>query len=352
MGKKMNTINSTDLTIDKREYTVQYPTTNSIITTSMRIIDGTDNMQSLEFLLDTQLQKNNDALINVALNLAPSQAVASLIYNTMHKVINNGFDDMGNENSGSSSIKYQIIAIPIIIVAGSNEQKIITSFLNNRDIDDFISTNNIFAPQTKWYISNKLINPESISHFTPSQIYHWIRSDKFKNDKFPFALTSEDINVASHGVFSRLLLGKIEYEGEVSIHNIINFDNYQKYSNLLMKIIIDNLKTNDVTLFPIPFPPCYLSISFVNISNYHKEISLSVNMSNVMRKIRLNNLTPIAIIETMPHGVQITIMSKNNDIYKEIQLWALNNYDDINYVIDIITGLLKDLQVEYKIFCA
>ncbi len=117
---------------------------------------------------------------------------------------------------------------------------------------------------------------------------------------------------------------------------------------ILCKIINKELKQKDVTLFPIPFPPISLSQAYAFGDSYRKEIAIQVAISNIVRKIRENRLTPKAIISGDNGILKLTVKSIEPSDFSEISLWHLNQFDNLKNILEKITSLLQDMQIEWR----
>jgi hypothetical protein len=329
--------------IDKRSYAINYPTTNIVINQALAVANKTATTEDLIQIMRNSCVNNNDALINVALNLAPNYEVSNLIWQALHQAL--------NFNAPNQLTSACLFAIPIVIVAGSKEPRFLNGNLDNQVLNDFFLHKQIINPgDHDWFISSRLVDAKTIGEFKPSQYYYWVRNINNAKLWLPVDIAGSQIRVHNEGVFVRFLIGVISgVNGNNDINQLINFNNYRSSSKELMDMVLKQLKTDAVTLFPIPFEPCYLSMSYAIGDNYRKEIALAVSLSNLVRKIKQENLTPLISVIMLNNQIEIKLSSKEPSIYQELYYWQLTLYDDLAYIQDKLNQLVTDLQLDYQI---
>lgn len=320
---------------DPRQYSIVYPDSNIIIKQAQMVLDDTLSLAELEKSIVNQLRENNDALINVALNLAPSFELSHTVWESLENAVNN-------------SAKSAIFAIPVILVLGANNKTKLNATINTEKLNAFFVSKDIFAKKSDAFISGKLIDPLTISTIKPSQIYYWARNITNSKLWIPLEIPASPIEIKGEAVFLRFLVGVINSDSETnSLKTLINIDAFRNNAMELMQLINNDLKHENVTLFPIPFPPITLSSSYVIGNEKRIEIAISVALCNVVRKIREESLIPLAKISTAEDAIKIEIECVGNDKLKETSLWHLKRFEDFDKAHIIITQLLQDMQVEF-----
>ena len=328
-------INKNNIT-DPRVYSTVYPDTNMVLNLAQQVIDNKLDMGELVQCIAKNLADENDTLINVALNLAPSCQVSQVIWLALNMAIHQPTD---------VSVYANIFAIPIILVAGSNNKTTLPGIINVDKLNSLFIENQIFVDDTTGFIAGKLIDPATIASINPSQIYYWVRNLQQAKLWLPIITNGSPIDVLNEGVFLRFLCG-------VTIDSISqsNFANgaYGTNSMKLMQLIGEELKTDGVTLFPIPFSPVSLSEAFSVGDSYRKEVAFQVSLSNIIRKLREQSLTPIATISHHEESLKLHVKSVEPSIHQEISVWNLQRFDEFDKIHTIITDILTDMQVEYQ----
>lgn len=318
---------------DPRRYTIDYPEKNMIIKQALDVIVGNITTEDLVASIAHVLKNKNDTLINVALNLSPSFFVSKTIWEALHQAI----------YANNDEVTAHVFALPLVLVAGSKTKAILKSDLNVTKLNKYFIEHSIFDNSIDSFISGKLIDPSTLATLKPSQFYYWVRNIANANLGLPIKLEGSPIEVLNEGVFLRFLCG-------VTISNswlAINFDAFRKSSIGLMKLIAEELKCEEVTLFPIPFTPVEVSESYHIGDSYRKEIAHSVMLSNVIKKMRENGKTPEVKISTLDEAIHLSVTTVEESNLKDEALWHLTKFDEFSQVLARLTDLLDDMQVRY-----
>jgi len=320
---------------DPRQYTHEYPKSNVLIKQALRVLNEECDFNELTLLIANILKNENDALINVALNLSPSFAISNIIWKALNAAI----------NDIPEALSAHIFAIPLVLVAGSKTKTQLNGSLDVNRLNEYFTQNQIFGNGVDCFISGKLIDPIALAKIKPSQVYYWARNLKNANLWLPIPLEGTPVPVLNEGVFLRFLIGLS------IVSNIpgmgINQEAYRNSSIGLMKLIGEELKNEAITLFPIPFPPVYLSEAYPIGDSKRKEIAITVAISNIVRKIYEQNLTPIATLDIENEALKISITC-DDPTYHETSLWHLTKFEDYQEHLTVLTALLQDMQVEYS----
>ena len=318
---------------DPRKYTKAYPKTNIIIQTAMDIKDDKADINQLDEVIAMKLRDEQDATINIALNLAPDNEIAGIIWDSLNRTVNTALSNKAN-----------IFAIPLILVAGSKAKACIKPQINTEKLNEFFTVNNLFLPNSDSFISGKLIDPKTISSIKYSQLYYWVRNLQKAKLWLPITVDGSSVETLGEGVFLRFLIGvSVESNG---IHGV---DSNAVQNNLmgLMGLITEELKTNGVTLFPIPFAPVPVSLAFSTGVDYRTEIAMSVSISNVVRKMREERLTPKATISKDVEAIKIVVKSTEESDISETLLWSLTKFAKFGHALQQIINLLDDIGIVY-----
>lgn len=312
---------------DLRQYSEVYPASNIIIQQAQQVCAGKLDVQEFQQTLANVLRQENDALINVALNLSPSLAVSQTIWNTLNLAINTQDVTLA-----------QIFAIPLVLVLGSKTKTKIKSVLPTAELNNFLHDAEIFGANSDAFVSGKLIEPATIAVIKPSQLYYWVRNSQQAQLWLPIDVEPQDLEVLNEGVFLRFLVG-------VSINSTVNNDKFKQHAMQLMHLIQENLQTDGVTMFAIPFAPVSLSEASAIGNEKRTEIALQVALSNIVKKIRIVGAAPLAKLESTVDAIQITLYCDERPDLREISLWNLSRFADFNAVMATIMELLQDMQV-------
>lgn len=318
---------------DPRCYTEEYPKSNILIKLALDVLKSERDFNDLKEQIAKLLGNNNDALVNVALNLSPSFAVSNMIWRALNAAIN----DIPN-------LCAHIFAIPLVLVAGSTTSARLVANVADGVLNDYFWQNKIFNPGADCFISGKLIDPRALAKIKPSQLYHWQRELQQAKLWLPMEIEGTPIQVLNEGVFLRFLIGITITQGDLGV----NQEAYRSSSMGLMKLINQALQHETVTLFVIPFHPVSLSEAYLVGDNKRTEIAITVAISNVVRKLREKKLRAVAILQSDGAALKISICSANDSSIQETSLWHLTKFENYQEHITTITNLLHDMQLEYS----
>ncbi len=328
--------------IDPRKYTEVFPESNIIINQALQVIDNKLTQDVLNQTIRDILKNKNDALINVALNLSPNELTARAIWQSLNCAIN-----LNDDNSINSPIAC-FFAIPVIIVAGSKNRTKLMTTVDTEKLNNFFAENNIISSGQDYYISGRLVEPQTIAKIKPSQLYYWVRNSQNAKLWLPIEVQNNAIEVLGEGVFLRFLLGIVRGENGCLLNDVIDINKYKEKSMQLMQFIVEETKTDGVTLFPIPYQPVDLSESFTVGDNHRKEIAIQVALSNAVRKIREEGQTPNVEIKSIIDAIEINVINVDTLKTHETSLWHLTRFDNFSKVINILTDLLQEMNIGYK----
>ena len=321
--------------LDPREYTKTYPKTNIIIQTAMDVKAGNVDDIVLDQIIANKLRDEQDAMINVALNLSPDNHTAQIIWNSLNNAVN---------SVDLNHVSANIFAIPLILVAGSKNSAVIKPQIDNDKLNAFFIDSGLFRPNSDCFISGKLIDPNTLATIKHSQLYYWVRNLEQAKLWLPVKLDGSAIKTMGEGVFLRFLIGV-----SIDRDNLKGLDIELLPNKLmgLMELINIELKTDGVTLFPIPFMPVPISRAFATGVEYRTEIAISVSISNVVKKIREERLTPYAKIDSEGEALRIIVRSREESNLIETLLWNLTKFASYEATVQQITNLLDDMGIEY-----
>lgn len=315
---------------DPRQYVLDYPKTNGIIAQAIQLEHGQVSQAQLDNMLSAILKQGNDALVNVALNLAPSYTIVKLILESLERVIN-------------LDISAEIFAIPVILVAGSTKRLSLPSHLSNEQLNQVILANTSFG-QNDIYLSGKLFDPSVISKIQPSQIYYWAKNINQASLFLPIKLSVSTIETVNESVFLRFLIG-VNCNLSSSIYSLSN-NTFSPLAMQIMRLINKTLAKPGLTLFPIPLAPVSLTRA-LNVGHmYRKEIAISVAISNIAKQIRGQGFDPKATITTSHSTIEIFINSETSQL-NETSLWHLSQFEDFEQIITLLTNLLNEMQIPW-----
>ena len=318
---------------DPREFSNIYPESNMILSQAIQDVTVADGVNNLEKLIVQGLINQQDQLLVVAYNLSPSYAVASYIWQSLQQVM-----DKYEINKQT-----KLFAIPVVIMVGSTQQVKLVSSLNQEKLQKLFIDKKLFSADSSNLISGNLFDYNGISRLKPSQIYGLMSksNEEIASELFESSITA--IVNLGEGVHLRYLLG---YDKKASP---INEQNYSQLGLELMKLLSDELTQPDVTIFPLPFPVCSLSNATLAGEFHRQEILISFTLSNLVKKLRLENAQPYLKISSQKGNIQIEVWESKAKEATEIVTWQLHPSDDFELICTILADLFNDmhLTIEY-----
>lgn len=312
---------------DPRNYTLEYPKTNILLNQIKMYEEGFLTKDEIITHLQNMLKNANNLQINLALNLSDSYSMAHTLWQLIDQAIN--------------FPKLRLFAIPVVIVAGANDSTILHTAIDSLILKQFFQQYQITNIEK---VTDSLIDGATLAQIPFSQIYDWQNNFVLQSLFTTVANTTDTntIRLSNEGVFLRFLLA-------VSADGIINFINYQNHTMDLMKLLLTQLKYDQSTIFPILGNIESLNQAYVAGSNLHKEISISVELSNQLRKIRHAGLIPSLDLFSEENSIMIALSTDKLSNFNKLWQWELKPYDNFVEIMRKLIELMGDLAVEIKI---
>lgn len=315
------------LLADPRNFSQIYPDSNLLINQALHDKAQNDTPELMQALLGDLLKQGNDQLLSVAYNLTPDQWSANYIWNNLQDVINN-----------PQEVKNNYWLIPVILVAGSNQAIEIKSQLNPDKILALLQEHKVIDTLDGYKIGENLYNAEQVFKLKPSQIYSLQRQDVINSD---YLGQITQISNQGENVYLTFI--------SCSTNKNLRIANFEAVGMSLMKYISEELATDGLTLFPIPFPPCRLSNAALIGEYYRKEIAITLALGNQVKKLRLNGAQPFIRLSTQENNIHIELMQNDNDVTLTL-FWSLQPADDFVKTTQTLENLFIDMQlnITYK----
>lgn len=330
---------------DPRKYSNVFPETNILISQASSDLANNDNNNLLVALIEDILKQGQDQLLSVAYNLAPNQEVADYIWHALQKAINQPNCDQ----------YAQLFALPIVLVVGSAIEVRLPSSISKIALTDLMCKKQIFlikpiqpvnlVPDV--CISGKLYGVAGIVKLRPSYLFNQVRNLKTVSDWNDDLLSNEEIKNVGEGVYLRFLAGvAIQDKNQGSA---LNEANYKDLGLELMQLLISELKTDDATIYPIPFSFCALSEAAVIGEHHRKEIHMTVRLANQVKNLRKQAKIPEIKLVTKDNNIKVEIWQQGADCATEIINWPLQRTDNFLKICQILSDLFADMQLKIKL---
>lgn len=319
---------------DPRQFSAIYPDSNILINQALHDLStpNQDN-QLMTALITDLLKQSQDQTLSVAYNLAPSQATADYIWDSLQTAL----------NKPEQNKIAKLFALPIILVIGSTQQITLNNQIDQVKLTQLLAEKQVLTHSDNSFISGKLYDIDGISKLRPSNLFRLITQldniDSWNEEQF----SAKEITSLGEEVHLRFLIG-ITLVEKGQDQNLIPA-NYTKLGLNLLELISISLRHDSATIFPIPFPPCALSEASVVGEYYRNEINLSLRLSNLVKKLRLDGKYPDVKVSSQENKIQIEVWLANSTSPEETIHWQLHRADNFPKISQTIADLFSDMQL-------
>lgn len=315
---------------DPRKFSNIFPDSNLLINQAQHDLANNENNQLICALIEDILKQQQDQLLSVAYNLAPSLEISNYIWDAFQQVI-----------SQNSTMHY--FAIPVVFVVGSREQISLKNTFDNQQLLYLMQQNNFVINDCEIIVSDRLYDIESISKIKPSQLYQLTHADILLDHNLLAELNNPPIVNTGEGVHLRYILGYAKTGSLV-------FANYDKFSMGLMQILSDSLKDENATLYPIPFAPCNLSLATVNGNFHQQETHIMFTLGNQVKQLRLDGKEPEIRLSAQKSNIQIELWISNSNQAVDTLIWQMNPTQNFSSVCVLLENLFNDMRLPIKYY--
>ena len=319
---------------DPRQFSAVYPDSNILINQALQdlAVPASDNRLMVALISDL-LKQSQDQILSVAYNLAPSQAIADYIWHSLQQALN---EPEQNELT-------KLFAFPVVLVVGSTEQVTLANAINQVQLEELLLRKQVLVNSTPSFISGKLYDLEGIARLRPSNLFNFITDVTTVDTWNEELISAKPIINLGEGVHLRFLVGVSRFEKGQAAGLIAA--NYAQLGLELLQLISAYLSQANVTIFPIPFPPCALSEAAVIGEYYRNEINVSLRLSNLVKKLRLDGKYPELKLSSQKNNLQIEVWLSNAEQPEEILIWSLQRADDFAKISQTLAALFADMQL-------
>lgn len=311
---------------DPRRFSKIFPDSNLLINQAQHDLAHNETPELMCGLIEDLLRQKQDQLLSVAYNLAPNYVISSYIWGCLQSILNKPTD-----------VKTEFFAMPVVFVVGSKTQLELNNLIDSAKIKQLFVEKQLVNNSEYCEIADKLFDIESLAKTRPSDIYALLRQD-FTNDlSLPVWGANPIVNIGE-GIHLRYIVGYAK-AGSIS------YAYYEKVAMDLMQVITDAVKTDVATIFPIPFAPCKISEATVIGDHHRKEISLTFNLSNQVKRLRMAGKSPEIKLSAQKNNIQVEIWLPDARDAEDILIWSLQPADSFEQVCQILEALFIDMHL-------
>ncbi|MDC7716524.1 hypothetical protein PQU95_04740 [Vogesella sp. DC21W] len=291
---------------------------------------------SLRAALSEMLEREELLSLSVALAMVTSQQTYQILWDALR-------DAAECPDAGRHAV---VFAVPVVLVVGSKNKVTLPERIADVDgLNGLFRQHGLFAQGAEVFLSGKLLHPDSIVDISSAQIYRYTRQLADAARGLPLELPAAAITAKDEGVFLRYLLGvAIQEEGApapVKLGGSVG-----AWGVPLMKFLGDQLKTDGVTLFPIPRPPMPLMQAIAAANHARLEVALQVFASSQIRLLRDQGQEPVAVVSAHDNGeLHFTVSAAGNEKDWGGFVWPLAAQDVVGQIETSFRILMAECQV-------
>lgn len=327
---------------DPRQYPSDIPA-NPLLQRLLTLLSERDlgamvrNEAALDAALEACLSQSEDALLAEALAHAPSQAMRRVLEHRLDTVL-----ARPQPGSGQYAIPF---ALPIVWVAGVRGKLTLPGRLPDiEEITALLKTHGLIAPDADIWLSARLLEREALAAIAPSQLARWRDVLQYASGGLPHEFTEAPLQVNGDGVFLRYLVGVALQKQDAPPVVQLNAPP-GPWAIALAKLLGQQMHQDGLTLFPLPRAVQSWRSALADGRHAQMEIRFQVFASNILRKLRTEGETPVAIFSAHDNGeIRVTIGAEKNGENWEGFVWPLDAADPLETIQQQMIDLLRDCQ--------
>ncbi|MDW5416114.1 hypothetical protein R6242_05960 [Iodobacter sp. CM08] len=294
--------------------------------------------EELTALLADTLAIQDHAALNAAMTQAPSLDAYLELWSLLRAAV---------ENAPKNAEHYAIpFAIPVILVAGFKGTTELAGQLSDVDaVLALLKQHEVISPDADVWLSAKLVHAETLASVNPSQLSQWRDQLQYASGGLPLDLNTSPMPLKDEAVFLRYLVG-VAMQNKDAAPAIKLGGNLGAWGMQLANLIGEQLKTNGVTLFPIPRTP----MPWLTAGEAGRETQLQTRLqlmaSNALRSIRSKGRTPVICIAAHENAeIRITFSTIEDAERWEGFVWPLSAWDHVEKIHQYAVELFRECMV-------
>lgn len=294
--------------------------------------------EALKDTLRALFEADDHAAWQEALDQVPSQEVYKALWQA-------GLDVVAQP---VGTIRHAVIfALPVILVAGCKTQAHLPAQLADvQALTQLLQAQGVIADGAECQLSGKLIHPNALATLTFPQLFRFTRNLVDAGRGLPVALEGDPVPAKDDGVFLRFVVGVAMHNGDANPPIRLG-GTTGAWGMAAMKLFSEQLKTPNVTLFPIPRAPMLLPEALRQGQLARKEVDLQCFSSNMIRKLREHSVPITAIACAHDNNeLRFTISTPKDDKNWLAHVWPLAPLDSVERIAEGFSGLMAECQIE------
>lgn len=307
------------------------------VTTEPNAASSASLYQSLTAQMADALLMGDNQSLAVALQLAPNQSAYKALWHALNDIL----------AQPSAQGFAHIFAFPIVMVVGAKgEAQLPVALGETGSFISMLQDQGLIAADAQCAVLPHLVHPESLASLSLSELYQLSQRTTSVEQGLPVKLLPAPIEFKDEGVFVRYLVGVAMQPAHTE--PVIKLGGSMgEWGMVAMKWLGDTLKTEGVTLFPIPLVPNVVPEALRQGAAMRLEVNLQVVASNTIRRLREKNLPVVAIASSHEGGeIRFTFSTPGETKNMAAFVWPLAPLDALPRIEENFQMLMKECQVD------
>ncbi|WP_156970677.1 hypothetical protein [Andreprevotia chitinilytica] len=295
----------------------------------------TRKREALTALIASLVESHDSPGLNAALTQAPSQDAYKVLWDTLRDVV---------ETPATTANQWAVpFAIPVILVAGFKGEATLPGEVDAAALLDLLKSNGVIAADANAWLHNQLLSADQLAAINPSLLTAW--RDQLQNPA-DHNWQLHPLKFKDEAVFQRYLVGVMVQQRDAQPAIQLN-PSAGQWTLALAQKLGEMLKTNGVTLFPIPRVPLAWLPALETGRVTQLETRLQVATSNALRSIRSAGHWPVVTIAGHEGGeIRITYSSREDKERWEGFVWPLAPLDSAERIRHFAEDLLRECHLD------
>ena len=295
----------------------------------------------LQQLMAELLMSKDHYALNGALTQAPSQDAWLTMWHALRVEVESA--------SAHDQQSATLFAIPLVLVAGCKGEVTLPSEIDGAAALAILREHGVVAADADVWLSGALLSPDVLAAISPAQLAEW-RATLTVAANFPIDSAGSAVKFKDETVALRYLIGVAIQEKDAAPAIKLG-GQVSGWGMPLADLISKAMKTDGVTLFPIPRTPMpWLAAQDVGRVT-QLETRLQVMTSNALRSLRTKGRTPVVTVAAHENNeIRITFSSKEDPERWEGYVWTLLPSDHVELIAQYVRELMLECRLEDLVF--